>query len=144
MLGKSRSLFIKDYNDRLSNWLVIFSLTVAMVGRFIIKFFLLEIAGWAMFIFLETYTRMFWSSESMYYNPSWHVIVSTWETIVYSPFLDLDRQDFLNSFLILFQLSVHQTFFTELFSIIFLLLEQMGNSNWYIAVGPAPVLAVLW
>ncbi|CAL9052352.1 unnamed protein product [Musa banksii] len=91
MLGKSRSLFIKDYNDRLSNWLVIFSLTVAMVGRFIIKFFLLEIAGWAMFIFLETYTRMFWSSESMYYNPSWHVIVSTWETIVYSPFLDLDR-----------------------------------------------------
>ncbi|CAL9088139.1 unnamed protein product, partial [Musa textilis] len=112
MLGKSRSLFIKDYNDRLSNWLVIFSLTVAIVGRFIIKFFLLEIAGWAMFIFLETYARMFWSSESLYYNPSWHIIVSTWETIF--------------------------------FSIIFLLLEQMGNSNWYIAVGPAPVLAVLW
>ncbi|THU73951.1 hypothetical protein C4D60_Mb04t28250 [Musa balbisiana] len=36
MLGKSRSLFIKDYNDRLSNWLVIFSLTVAMVGRWAI------------------------------------------------------------------------------------------------------------
>ncbi|URD95157.1 GTP binding protein [Musa troglodytarum] len=69
MLGKSRSLFIKDYNDRLSNWLVIFSLTVAIVGRFIIKFFLLEIAGWAMFIFLETYARMFWSSESLWATP---------------------------------------------------------------------------
>ncbi|URE00026.1 GTP binding protein [Musa troglodytarum] len=95
MLGKSRSLFIKDYNQRLSNWLVTFSLIVAIVGRFIIKFILLEISGWLMFIFLETYTRMFWSSESLYYNPAWHIIVSTWETIVYSPILDLDRQDFL-------------------------------------------------
>ncbi|CAL9751415.1 unnamed protein product [Musa acuminata subsp. burmannicoides] len=91
MLGKSRSLFIKDYNQRLSNWLVTFSLIVAIVGRFIIKFILLEISGWLMFIFLETYTRMFWSSESLYYNPAWHIIVSTWETIVYSPILDLDR-----------------------------------------------------
>lgn len=96
MLGKSRSLFIKDYNQRLSNWLVTFSLIVAIVGRFIIKFILLEISGWLMFIFLETYTRMFWSSESLYYNPAWHIIVSTWETIVYSPILDLDRQDFLH------------------------------------------------
>ncbi|KAG6537872.1 hypothetical protein ZIOFF_002975 [Zingiber officinale] len=92
MLGKARSLFIKDYNQRLCNWLVTFSLIVAIVGRFIVKFILFEIAGWVMFIFLETYTRMFWSSESLYYNPAWHVIVSTWETIVYSPILDLDRQ----------------------------------------------------
>ncbi|XP_042387309.1 guanylate-binding protein 4-like [Zingiber officinale] len=91
MLGKARSLFIKDYNQRLCNWLVTFSLIVAIVGRFIVKFILFEIAGWVMFIFLETYTRMFWSSESLYYNPAWHVIVSTWETIVYSPILDLDR-----------------------------------------------------
>ncbi|KAG6484774.1 hypothetical protein ZIOFF_053299 [Zingiber officinale] len=92
MLSKARSLFIKDYNQRLCNWLVTFSLIVAIVGRFIVKFILFEIAGWVMFIFLETYTRMFWSSESLYYNPAWHVIVSTWETIVYSPILDLDRQ----------------------------------------------------
>ncbi|XP_042430933.1 guanylate-binding protein 5-like isoform X1 [Zingiber officinale] len=91
MLSKARSLFIKDYNQRLCNWLVTFSLIVAIVGRFIVKFILFEIAGWVMFIFLETYTRMFWSSESLYYNPAWHVIVSTWETIVYSPILDLDR-----------------------------------------------------
>ncbi|GAV81034.1 GBP domain-containing protein/GBP_C domain-containing protein [Cephalotus follicularis] len=91
MLGKSRTLFIKEYNHRLFNWLVTFSLVMVVVGRFIIKFFLIEMGAWVLFIFLETYTRMFWSAESLYYNPVWHFIVSTWETIVYSPFLDLDR-----------------------------------------------------
>ncbi|KNA19971.1 hypothetical protein SOVF_056590 [Spinacia oleracea] len=91
MMGKSRSLFIKEYNNRLFNWLVAFSLVMVVVGRFVIKFLLFEIGAWIMFIFLETYTRMFWSAESLYYNPVWHVIVSTWETVVYSPIIDLDR-----------------------------------------------------
>ncbi|XP_039793633.1 atlastin-3-like isoform X3 [Panicum virgatum] len=91
MLARSRSLFIKEYNNKLFNWLVIFSLIMVVIGRFVIKFFLLEIAAWVMFAFLETYTRLFWSSESLYYNPVWHVVVSTWETIVYNPILDLDR-----------------------------------------------------
>ncbi|XP_077245432.1 guanylate-binding family protein [Tasmannia lanceolata] len=91
MLVKSRSLFIKEYNHRLFNWLVAFSLVMVVVGRFIVKFILLEIGAWILFIFLETYTRMFWSAESLYYNPAWHFIVASWETIVYSPLLDLDR-----------------------------------------------------
>lgn len=91
MLGKSRSLFIKEYNHRLFNWLVAFSLVMVVVGRFIVKFILIEIGAWILFIFLETYTRMFWSAESLYYNPVWHFIVATWETLVYSPILDLDR-----------------------------------------------------
>ncbi|CAN6291521.1 unnamed protein product [Urochloa humidicola] len=91
MLVKSRALFIKEYNNKLFNWLVTFSLVMVVIGRFVIKFFLLEIVAWVMFIFLETYTRMFWSAESLYYNPAWHIIVSSWETIVYSPVLDLDR-----------------------------------------------------
>uniref|UniRef100_A0A251V579 Uncharacterized protein n=1 Tax=Helianthus annuus TaxID=4232 RepID=A0A251V579_HELAN len=33
---------------------------------------------------------MFWSPESLYYNPVWHGIVATWETLVYNPILDLD------------------------------------------------------
>ncbi|KAL6880658.1 hypothetical protein ACP4OV_012223 [Aristida adscensionis] len=91
MLARSRALFIKEYNNKLFNWLVIFSLVMVFIGRFVIKFFLLEVVAWVMFVFLETYTRLFWSSESLYYNPVWHVIVSSWETIVYSPVLDLDR-----------------------------------------------------
>ncbi|KAL1312148.1 hypothetical protein HN51_038760 [Arachis hypogaea] len=91
MLGKSKSQFIKDYNQRLFNWLVAFSLVMVVIGRFIIKFILIEMGAWLLFIFLETYTRMFWSAESLYYNPVWHFIVATWETLVYSPVLDLDR-----------------------------------------------------
>ncbi|KAH1261457.1 Guanylate-binding protein 1 [Glycine max] len=91
MMGKSRSLFIKEYNHRLFNWLVAFSLVMVVIGRFFIKFILVEIGAWALFIFLETYTRMFWTAESLYYNPVWHFIVATWETVVYSPILDLDR-----------------------------------------------------
>ncbi|XP_059660432.1 uncharacterized protein LOC132306871 [Cornus florida] len=91
MMGKSKSLFIKEYNHRLFNWLVAFSLAMVVVGRFIIKFILVEIGAWILFIFLETYTRMFWSPEALYYNPVWHFIVATWETVVYSPILDLDR-----------------------------------------------------
>ncbi|XP_044487694.1 guanylate-binding protein 4-like isoform X2 [Mangifera indica] len=90
MLGKSKSQFIKEYNQRLFNWLVAFSLVMVVVGRFIIKFILIEMGAWILFIFLETYTRLFWSAESLYYNPVWHFIVATWETIVYSPFIDLD------------------------------------------------------
>lgn len=91
MMGKSRSLFIKEYNHRLFNWLVAFSLVMVVVGRFVVKFILVEMAAWVLFIFLETYTRMFWSAKSLYYNPIWHFIVNTWETLVYSPVLDLDR-----------------------------------------------------
>ncbi|CAI0385652.1 unnamed protein product [Linum tenue] len=91
MMGKSKSQFIKEYNHRLFNWLVTFSLVMVVVGRFIIKFILIEMSAWILFIFLETYTRMFWSAESLYYNPVWHFIVATWETVVYSPVLDLDR-----------------------------------------------------
>ncbi|KAA0059686.1 guanylate-binding protein 5 [Cucumis melo var. makuwa] len=90
MLGKSRSLFIKEYNHRLYNWLVAFSLGMVIVGRFVLKFFLVEIGAWLLFIFLEIYTRMFWSAETLYYSPVWHFVVATWETIVYSPILDLD------------------------------------------------------
>ncbi|ONM51741.1 Guanylate-binding family protein [Zea mays] len=94
MLARSRALFIKEYNNKLFNWLAIFSLAMVVVGRFLVKFFLLEVAAWVMFAFLETYTRLFWSSESLYYNPAWHAIVSSWETVVYSPVLDLDRWAF--------------------------------------------------
>ncbi|XP_047329279.1 guanylate-binding protein 4-like [Impatiens glandulifera] len=91
MLNKSKSVFIKEYNHRLFNWLVTFSLVMVVIGRFIIKFILVEIGAWILFIFLETYTRLFWSPESLYYNPFWHAIVTTWETLVYSPIIDLDR-----------------------------------------------------
>ncbi|XLS93314.1 hypothetical protein HN51_069322 [Arachis hypogaea] len=40
---------------------------------------------------------MFWSVESLYYDPVWHFIVTTWKTLVYSPVLDLDRTNRLKA-----------------------------------------------
>eukprot|EP00249_Psilotum_nudum_P012527 c23835_g1_i1 orf=307-1830(-) len=91
MLRKAEAQFISNYNTKLFNWLVIFSLMMVAIGRFIVKFFLLEIASWALFIFLETYTRIFWSGDALFYNPLWHAVVSFWEAVVYSPVLDVDR-----------------------------------------------------
>lgn len=133
MLARSRALFIREYNNKLFNWLVIFSLTMVVIGRFVVKLLLLEAAAWVMFIFLETYTRLFWSSESLYYNPVWHAIVSSWEAIVYSPVLDLDR---LASFLPWWQSPqhIHRSLTDWLTASISLLqhcflFEQMGNPN---------------
>ena len=127
MLARSRALFIKEYNNKLFNWLVIFSLIMVVIGRFVIKFFLLEIAAWVMFAFLETYTRLFWSSESLYYNPVWHVVVSTWETIVYSPILDLDR------YALFLPVTIHRhvILISDVFLLLYAtdLLAQMGNPN---------------
>ncbi|KAJ7558218.1 hypothetical protein O6H91_04G029100 [Diphasiastrum complanatum] len=91
MLMRERSQFIDNYNQRLFNWLIVFSLLMVVVGRFFIKFFLLEVAAWVLFIVLETYTRIFWSAESLYTNPIWQIIISIWEIFIYSPFLDVDR-----------------------------------------------------
>ncbi|KAF3651291.1 putative transcription factor UNE12-like [Capsicum annuum] len=91
MLGKSKSLFIKEYNQRLLKWLVVFSLVMVVLGRFVIKFFLVELGAWILFVFLETYTRMFWSDDWLYFNPVWNSFLATWETLVYNPILDLDR-----------------------------------------------------
>ncbi|KAL2635536.1 hypothetical protein R1flu_007015 [Riccia fluitans] len=91
MWARSRSQFLNDYNRRLFNWLVGFSLVMVVVGRFFIKFYPLEIAAWALFIFLESYMHLFWSAESLYYNPTWQLVIGVWEAIVYNPVLDLDR-----------------------------------------------------
>ncbi|EFJ35720.1 hypothetical protein SELMODRAFT_438593 [Selaginella moellendorffii] len=91
MMLRTKSHFVDNYNQKLFNWLVVFSLVMVVVGRFVVKFLLLEVAAWGLFVFLETYTRIFWSAELLYYNPVWQTIVAVWETTVYSPILDMDR-----------------------------------------------------
>ncbi|BBN11348.1 hypothetical protein MPTK1_5g11130 [Marchantia polymorpha subsp. ruderalis] len=91
MWSRSRTQFLNDYNHRLFNWIVGFSLVMVVVARFCFKFYPLEIAAWALFVMLEAYTHLFWSAESLYYNPTWQVVVGVWETLVYNPVIDLDR-----------------------------------------------------
>ncbi|CAN6844390.1 unnamed protein product [Brassica oleracea] len=56
MMGNAQSLFIKEYNNRLFNWLVALSLVMVVVGRFIIKFILLKMAahGYSLYSWVHT------------------------------------------------------------------------------------------
>ncbi|GJP43245.1 hypothetical protein CLOM_g2731 [Closterium sp. NIES-68] len=87
---RERSQFLKEYNQRLFNWLVIGSLVLVVIGRFVVKWVVVEVLAWALFVFLETYTRIFWSFDSLYLNPAWRSFVNVWEAVVYNPFIDLD------------------------------------------------------
>ena len=90
--GEGTVIIIKEYNNRLFIWLVALSLVMVVVGRFNYKVHFVKNGGaWILFIFLDTYTRMFWTVEFLFYNPVCYFIVGTWETVVYSPVLDLDR-----------------------------------------------------
>ena len=91
MWARERTKFLKDYNQRLFNWLVVASLVIVVIARFILKWAILEALAWLLFIFLETYTRVFWSNEGLYYNRAWRVFVGVWEAVVFNPVIDLDR-----------------------------------------------------
>eukprot|EP00897_Mesotaenium_endlicherianum_P008252 jgi/Mesen1/7455/ME000389S06798 len=91
MWARERAQFLKDYNQRLFNWLVVFSLVVVVLARFVLKWVLLEFAAWALFVFLETYTRIFWSFEGLYYNAVWRAFIAVWEAVVFNPLLDMDK-----------------------------------------------------
>ena len=52
---RERSRFVRDYNDRLFNGLVIASLAVILLFRFVIRISLLETLGWVAFAFLQVY-----------------------------------------------------------------------------------------
>lgn len=90
MWSRERGQFLKEYNQRLFNWLVVASLVLVVVGRFIIKWVIIEVVAWALFVFLEAYTRIFFSVEGLYYNQGWRTFVQVWESVVYNPLVDLD------------------------------------------------------
>ena len=91
MWARERTKFLKDYNQRLFNYLVVASLVAVVVARFVLKWAVLEALAWLLFVLLETYTRVFWSDEGLNYNRAWRVFVGVWEAVVFNPVIDLDR-----------------------------------------------------
>ncbi|KAL2535715.1 Guanylate-binding family protein [Forsythia ovata] len=81
MLGKSKSLFIKEYNHRLFNWLVAFSLVMVVLGRFIIKF-----------ILIERHIRACFGQQNLFIITQCGMLLSRLGKPLYTaPVLDLDR-----------------------------------------------------
>ena len=52
-LSREKARFQREYNDRLFNGLVMVSLAVALISRFVLKRLVLEVVSWGSFIFLE-------------------------------------------------------------------------------------------
>ncbi|CAL5219282.1 g1085 [Coccomyxa viridis] len=88
---RERSRFVRDYNDRLFNGLVIASLAVILLFRFVIRISLLETLGWVAFAFLQVYPKMFLRGGTMYDTTWWAWLVTVWEVVVYNSVLDLQQ-----------------------------------------------------
>nr|XP_009398376.1 PREDICTED: guanylate-binding protein 5-like isoform X2 [Musa acuminata subsp. malaccensis] len=83
-LEKSRSLFFKEYCQRLTLSLLVLSITIPAVGH-TLKFTLLKYGGYIMLIFslyFEMHTRIYGSSELLHNSPSFQIAVAAWEIIV--------------------------------------------------------------
>ncbi len=78
---RARREFQKGYNDRLYMGLLIASLAVVVVFRFIIKFQLAEAAGWVSFVVLEVYPKLH-PGSSLYDTSAWALTVRLWEGAV--------------------------------------------------------------
>ncbi|CAL9088445.1 unnamed protein product [Musa textilis] len=93
MLEKSRSLFFKEYSQRLTLSLLVLSITIPVVGH-TLKFALLKYGGYIMLIFslyFEMHTRIYGSSELLHNSSSFQIAVTAWEIIV-GNILVLNRQ----------------------------------------------------
>ncbi|RRT61095.1 hypothetical protein B296_00044483 [Ensete ventricosum] len=93
MLEKSRSLFFKEYCQRLTLSLLVLSITIPVVGHNL-KLALLKYGGYIMLIFslyFEMHTRMYGSLELLHNSPSFQIAVTAWEIIV-GNILVLNRQ----------------------------------------------------
>lgn len=84
--------FNKEFNDKLLNGVVIISIALVVIFRFIIKWGLGETLGWIIFIFLQVYPRTFiGSSSSMFDTKGWQFLVKAWETVVDNPVIDIQK-----------------------------------------------------
>lgn len=87
---REESRFRRDYNDKIFNGLVIISLVDIVVFRFVFRVNVVETAGWAAFVFLQVYPKLYVSGGSMYDSVWWGWLVRIWEAAVWSG-IDLQR-----------------------------------------------------
>jgi len=88
---RESSRFEREYNDRLYNGLILISVVLIVVTRFVLKWSIGETAAWASFIFLQIYPKSFLGSgSSMFETSGWQGLVKVWEVVVDNPIVDLE------------------------------------------------------
>ncbi|KAJ8513040.1 hypothetical protein OPV22_003474 [Ensete ventricosum] len=84
MLKKCRSLFTKEYHQRIIFNLLLLSCTIPVVGH-VVNFALLRYCGYLMVTFslyLEMYTRFYGSARLLRNSHSFQIVETAWEMIV--------------------------------------------------------------
>lgn len=87
---REESRFRRDYNDKILNGLIIISLIDIVLFRFVFRIHLLETVGWAAFVFLQVYPKLYMSGGSIYDSRWWRWLLRGWEATVWSG-IDLQR-----------------------------------------------------
>ena len=86
---RGESSFSKDYNSRLYKGLLLLCLATGVLFRFAVKLALLEMAGWAGFLFLvglEMWPHLQPGGGSMYDSRAWKCTVQLWEFVMWALF----------------------------------------------------------
>lgn len=99
--------FEKEFNDKLLNGIIVLSIILIVLFRFLFRWALGETLGWLIFIFLQIYPRTFiGSSSSMFETKGWKMMTKAWELMINNPFVDLETWGFplLGMFVILYLL----------------------------------------
>lgn len=78
---RERIHYLKEYNDNLYMGLIILSLLIIVIFRFIISYKIIEGFGWISFVFLEIYPRIGnnASFDHFYQSNIWNIIINVWE-----------------------------------------------------------------
>lgn len=84
-------MFLRDYNRRLYDGVLVLSIIFAIAGRFLFKSTIMELAGWISFAGLELYPKFILTSDKgLYDTVFWQRLSLFWEALVYNKFLDME------------------------------------------------------
>jgi hypothetical protein len=80
---RARAAFARDYNDRLFTGLIGASLAAVVLFRFVVRVRLAEAAGWAAFLFLELWPKLYVGPGTVYDTVGWRKAVAGWEAVAW-------------------------------------------------------------
>ena len=84
-------MFLRDYNRRLYDGILVLSIIFAVTGRFLFKSTTMELAGWISFAALELYPKFILTADKgLYDTVFWQRISLFWEALVYNKFIDME------------------------------------------------------
>lgn len=79
---RARAQFSHEYNEKLFNGLLVVSLIIVVVFRFVVKWRVVEACGWGSFVFLMVWPKLH-PGASIYDSSWWQTTAAIWEAVMY-------------------------------------------------------------